>query len=47
MTEPLRPEARQPKVVFSATAAGHSEGMSYLASLPRRLVTIYLPLRSS
>ncbi len=25
-------------------AADHSEGMSYLESLPRRLVTLYLPL---
>jgi multiple sugar transport system permease protein len=28
----------------TAAAADHSEGMSYLESLPRRLVTIYLPL---
>ena len=33
-----------PKVMFSATTADHSEGMSYLESLPRRLVTLYLPL---
>ena len=25
-------------------AADHSEGMSYLETLPRRLVTLYLPL---
>src|SRR5919205_439526 len=28
----------------SAAAADHSEGMSYLESVPRRLVTLYLPL---
>ena len=28
----------------SAPTADHSEGMSYLESLPRRLVTLYLPL---
>jgi len=28
----------------SATLADHTEGMSYLHSLPRRLVTVYLPL---
>src|SRR6187551_3987001 len=28
----------------SSAAADHSEGMSYLESLPRRLVTLYLPL---
>ena len=28
----------------AAAAADHSEGMSYLESLPRRLVTLYLPL---
>ena len=28
----------------SATLTDYSEGMSYLQNLPRRLVTIYLPL---
>src|SRR3977135_159217 len=28
----------------SAASADHSEGMSYLQSVPRRLVTLYLPL---
>src|SRR5262249_20689941 len=28
----------------SAAAADHTEGMSYLESLPRRLVNLYLPL---
>src|SRR3954466_12538825 len=37
------------KAVLSGTAptvamADHSEGMSYLQSVPRRLVTLYLPL---
>jgi multiple sugar transport system permease protein len=37
------------KSVLSGTSptvamADHSEGMSYLQSLPRRLVTLYLPL---
>src|SRR5688500_10895787 len=27
-----------------SNAADHSEGMSYLETLPRRLVTLYLPL---
>ncbi len=33
-----------PKSVLSGTTADHSEGMSYLEYLPRRLVTLYLPL---
>jgi multiple sugar transport system permease protein len=35
-----------PKAVLggSAPVADHSEGMSYLQTLPRRLVTLYLPL---
>ena len=28
----------------SAPTADHSEGMSYLQSVPRRMVTLYLPL---
>src|SRR6186713_1191328 len=32
------------KAIRTAPAADHSEGMSYLESLPRRLVTLYLPL---
>ena len=32
------------KAIRAAPAADHSEGMSYLESLPRRLVTLYLPL---
>jgi multiple sugar transport system permease protein len=33
-----------PHTVPTAATADHSEGMSYLESLPRRLVTLYLPL---
>src|SRR6266567_2220550 len=32
------------KAIRAVSAADHSEGMSYLESLPRRLVTLYLPL---
>ncbi len=32
------------KPVRAAPTADHSEGMSYLESLPRRLITLYLPL---
>src|SRR6476659_8780511 len=32
------------KTIRATPAADHSEGMSYLESLPRRLVTLYLPL---
>jgi multiple sugar transport system permease protein len=37
-------KAADPKAVFSGATVDHSEGMSYLESLPRRLVTLYLPL---
>jgi multiple sugar transport system permease protein len=40
----LAAKAANPKSVLSATTADHSEGMSYLESLPRRVVTLYLPL---
>jgi multiple sugar transport system permease protein len=33
-----------PKSVLVGTTADHSEGMSYLEHLPRRLITLYLPL---
>jgi multiple sugar transport system permease protein len=36
--------AANPNKVLSAPAADHSEGMSYLNNLPRRLITLYLPL---
>ena len=48
MTDALVPKLASPKSVLSgsspASAADHSEGMSYLERLPRRLVTLYLPL---
>src|SRR4030081_2337755 len=46
MTDALVPKVASPKAVLTGTAptADHSEGMSYLESLPRRLVTLYLPL---
>src|ERR1700761_5213157 len=36
--------AADPHAVLTGVTADHSEGMSYLESLPRRLVTLYLPL---
>ena len=49
MTDALDRKARRPEAVLPAspTADDHSEGMSYLESLPRRLVTLYLPLGRS
>src|SRR5512141_1269064 len=48
MTDALIPKLASPKSVLSgsspASAADHTEGMSYLERLPRRLVTLYLPL---
>ena len=46
MTDALAGKAVDPKAVLSgsAPAADETEGMSYLQSLPRRLVTLYLPL---
>ena len=44
MTDVLAAKAVDPKPVLSATTGDDSEGMSYLHSLPRRLVTVYLPL---
>jgi multiple sugar transport system permease protein len=44
MTDVLAAKAVDPKTVLSATTGDDSEGMSYLHSLPRRLVTVYLPL---
>jgi multiple sugar transport system permease protein len=45
MTDIL-PKLANPKSVLSGSspAADHLEGMSYLETLPRRLVTLYLPL---
>ena len=46
MTEALAPKLADPKRLLSGSsaAADHSEGMSYLETLPRRLITLYLPL---
>jgi multiple sugar transport system permease protein len=46
MTDLPAPKTVDLKSVLSgrSAAADHSEGMSYLESLPRRLVTLYLPL---
>jgi multiple sugar transport system permease protein len=43
MTDTLASKASDPRAVLNATA-DHSEGMSYLETLPRRLVSLYLPL---
>src|ERR1700680_5048808 len=47
MTDVLASKQGDPKSILtgsSAAAADHSEGMSYLERLPKRLVTLYLPL---
>ncbi len=46
MTGAFAPKAGDPRGVLhgEAPAADHSEGMAYLETLPRRLVTLYLPL---
>ena len=47
MTDVLASKAVAPKSILtgsSAAVADHSEGMSYLERLPKRLVTLYLPL---
>src|SRR5262244_3442357 len=46
MTDALVPKVASPKAVLSGTSptADHTEGMSYLETLPRRLMTVYLPL---
>ena len=44
MTDALAREVSQPGRVLTDSTDDHSEGMSYLHSLPRRLVTLYLPL---
>jgi multiple sugar transport system permease protein len=40
----LAAAAANPKAVLAAGADDHSQGMSYLETVPRRLVTLYLPL---
>ena len=46
MTDALAGKAVDPKAVLTGSSplADDTEGMSYLQSLPRRLVTLYLPL---
>src|SRR3989449_9254770 len=46
MTDALVPKVADPKTVLTGSSplADHSEGMSYLESLPKRLVSLYLPL---
>ena len=46
MTEALVPKVADPRSVLtgSSPTSDHSEGMSYLEKLPRRLITLYLPL---
>src|SRR5208282_728817 len=42
MTDAISVKAANPPAVLTESAADHSEGMSYLETLPRRLVTLYL-----
>src|SRR5690348_3229291 len=44
MTDALAKQIAEPRRVLADSTADHSEGMSYLQTLPRRLVTLYLPL---
>ncbi|MCK9919358.1 carbohydrate ABC transporter permease [Microbacteriaceae bacterium K1510] len=45
MTETLASKFAKPgKALTAGALADHSEGMAYLQTLPRRLVTLYLPL---
>src|SRR5436305_12594440 len=46
MTDAFASKVAEPKSLLAGTSplADHSEGMSYLESIPRRLVTLYLPL---
>jgi multiple sugar transport system permease protein len=46
MTDVLATKAIDPKAVLTASSpiADNTEGMSYLETLPRRLITLYLPL---
>jgi multiple sugar transport system permease protein len=44
MTDTALHSKNSPKTPVASTAADDTEGMSYLESLPRRLVTLYLPL---
>jgi len=46
MTDAVAPKVADPRTVLHGTSAiaDHIEGMGYLETLPRRLVTLYLPL---
>src|SRR2546423_4919363 len=44
MTDVLASKVASPSAVLTGVTADHTEGMSYLQTLPRRLVTLYLPL---
>jgi len=44
MTDAFVREVSQPERVLGDSTADHSEGMSYLQSVPRRIVTLYVPL---
>ncbi len=46
MTEAFVPKLADPRKILtgSSATADHTEGMSYLESIPRQLVTLYLPL---
>ena len=46
MTDAFVPKVADPRKILpgSSANADHTEGMSYLESIPRRLVTLYLPL---
>ena len=44
MTDVLASKAATPQAVLTGVTADHTEGMSYLQTLPRRLVTLYFPL---
>jgi len=44
MTDAVVAKAGQPGAMLAGTAGDRTEGMSYLETLPRRLVTLYLPL---
>src|SRR3954464_10089119 len=44
MTETVADTARVAAVLPTEANDDHSEGMTYLESLPRRIVTLYLPL---
>jgi multiple sugar transport system permease protein len=44
LADKIAVRAADPRAVLTGGTPDHSEGMSYLQNLPRRLVTLYLPL---